>query len=272
MIIQILLQLLLGFAALLVVKLDYIWTDKRRTIFKHGRSILFWIMVIIIAINIYLVIQNEKNVTKEKVSLQNELNNLKDTLSSVKHISEELIIKMDPIIEMAQYRYPNLSEKEALYKLRLDFQKLENLTETLKEKEQIRNTKDHALEKQKQTKPDVDANLEINENGDVFFKFKFENDVPTRYNPDLYLEENGFGLLTRIYTKWPEIHPVIGRIYAHKYDNVKNLNYVQEKEAIIVMRIQYESIYIAETGNSDLKGIILKRYLLNIPKKTFKPH
>ena len=66
----------------------------------------------------------------------------------------------------------------------------------------------------------------------------------------------------KFYTKWPEIYPEKGRTYKFKYDELKNLKYVQERAAVIKLKIEYESVYINEVKDQTLKGVIEKQYLL----------
>ena len=227
-------------------------------------------MGLLLFLNIVNVIQSENSHTQETIFLQERLNNLKDSLSSVKQVSNDLNNKLGPILEMAKFRYPTLSVEEAIEKMEADLDNLEKKTEVLEENELIRRLSDESLHKLKRTKPQIDTDLEILENGDINFLIKFINNVPIRFYPDLILDENGYGLIVKFYNKWPEVYPERGRTYKFKYDNLKNLKYVQDRTAIIIMKIEYESVYSNEVKDQTLKGVIEKKYILDIPKKSYK--
>ncbi|HLO52789.1 MAG TPA: hypothetical protein VK169_00800 [Saprospiraceae bacterium] len=270
MLIQIVLQIALGIAALLVVYLDYKWYDKRKAAFKNSRKYLIILMGLILILNIVNVVESENTHVEETIFLQERLNNLKDSLSSVIQVSNDLNNKLGPIIEMAKYRYPTLTVEEAVKKMEEDLESLEKKTEVLEVSEQVRQLSDESFYKLKRSKPQLDAKLEILENGDINILINFKNNVPIRFNPDLILEENGYGLVVKFYNKWPEIYPEKGRTYKFKYDDLKNLKYVQERAAVIKLKIEYESVYINEVKDQTLKGVIEKKYLLNIPQQTYR--
>ncbi len=271
MIIQIALQLALGLAALLAVYLDYKWHDKRTAIFKTGRKYLILLMICILVLSIFSTVQNERSQVRKSQFLENQLYSLKDSLYSIKQISNELSDKLDPIIEFAKNRYPTLSTEEAVGRIKNDLDSLGKKTKNLEDKEQGRREKELAIYDLKRTKPEFDIELAIlpNDNS-INFLIKFKNKVPIKLNFFLYLEGNSKLLVDKVSTKWPEIYPELEQTYAFTYDKLENLKYVQNKAAIIVMRIVYESIYINEVKNPELKGVIEKRYLLNVPERIIK--
>ncbi len=152
MLIQIVLQIALGIAALLVVYLDYKWYDKRKAAFKNSRKYLIILMGLILILNIVNVVESENTHVEETIFLQERLNSLKDSLSSVKQVSNDLNNKLGPIIEMAKYRYPTLSVEEAVKKMESDFESLEKKTEVLEDNEQIRQLSEESYYKLKRDK------------------------------------------------------------------------------------------------------------------------
>ncbi len=123
---------MIGIAALLTVYLDYKWWDKRKSVFKRGRNWLIGTMIFILIGSVYITCYDESEQDKEKEKLNTKLSDMKDklrdmedSLSVIKKIGVDLKKQIEPILNLAKEKYPQLPIDEALRKLKFDIVELQ---------------------------------------------------------------------------------------------------------------------------------------------------
>ena len=119
-------QLVTGIGGLLTILLDYKWHDKRTKLFKRLRGSLIAITIFSLAIGIYITIQDDKDKNDEIKSLTNKLDSANNTLRYIKASGDTLKNQMNPFLELAKSKYPNLSNKVALDSLKNRIKKLDS--------------------------------------------------------------------------------------------------------------------------------------------------
>lgn len=271
LLIKILLQIAIGVAALLTNYLDYKWYDKRKTSFKKGRNVLIIITGLIICGSVFITIIDDNQNEKTDLAINNNLSSLKDSLSEIKINGLELSKQIEPFLLLAKQKYPNLPISEALMLIRNKIDSLEEVATILKGKEEKRSYTESQFEILKNTKPQIDAKIFINDKDEIIFNIRLLKNVPLRFKPDMSLSSNGYGLIVRIFTSLPEIYPKEGILnYNYKYGNLNELKYVQEVATKITMTVYYESIY-ANESKLNLRDEIKKEYMIDVKNKTLKP-
>ena len=257
-IVKILLQLLISISAFLAIYLDYKWTDKRRKKFKRTRNWLVIIMGVILIVSVGLTIHDDKEQKNERLELNKELSDLKDSLSIIKKIGVDLNTQIEPLIKIAREKYPDLPIEEALKKLELDIDSLELKTSTLEEINRKNKIEKEKLEELKRTPPNVEFSLEI-ENNKLYVIIDFKNEVPIKMRPYLSViwdnemnEMKGTGW--RVYTDYSDIYPSAGLSKVRfEYDDISNKGLpLGEKILGFRMIIRYFSIYYPEIKDEKL--------------------
>ena len=210
-ILKIFLQIAISISAFLTIYLDYKWTDKRKNTFKKTRNWLIVIMGVILIFSIGLTFHDDKEQKNEKLKLNNELSDLKDSLSIIRKIGININAQIEPLIKIAREKYPDLPIEEAIKKLEVEIDSLELKTFTLEEINRNNKFEKEKVEKLKRTIPDVDFSLVIKDNS-LYVVTIFKNKVPIKMRPYLSViwdekmtDLQGAGW--RVYTNFQEIYP-----------------------------------------------------------------
>ncbi len=265
---KIILQLIVGIGLFLTVILDYMWNDKRTRKFKLSRKVLLALTLVALILSIINIYNDETERISEKNAHQMQLNNMVDSLSEIKSISYEMAKQMEPIIQLAKSRYPNLKTGDALQMIKKEIDSLENRTFELEGINKSNLIEKAIFEKLKRTKPKFNCNLKLElDNGEIYLTIHFEflNDVPIYYRPSIENKDK-LDITPRLFSKLPECYPSKenGKWFKYKYGKIQDLRYLSGNKNIITMAVAYESIYAEQVPESDLGGKVIKKYNLDL--------
>lgn len=262
---KITLQLLIGVSALLAIYLDYKWYDKRTKLFKRARNFLITTTIVSLLGSLAITTIEEKKQTIEKKQLTDNLSALRDSLATIKEIGLKLNNQIEPFLELAREKYPNLPIEQALRKLEEETKELQLKTDILEEKEITRNDKEIELVKLKRTPPDVNFELDLIDN-DLLILIKFNNEVPIKISPRLHLwgpwECEDQTKKYRVFnTAMHDFMPSViyppkdkNKKYKFVYDKLeKSEELPKDKTLCMRMYIKYSSIYSGEINIPELK-------------------
>ena len=257
-ILKIILQIAISISAILTIYLDYKWTDKRKNIFKKTRNWLIVIMGVILIFSVGLTIHDDKEQKNEKLKLNNDLSDLKDSLSVIKKIGIDLNAQIEPLINIAKEKYPDLPIEEAIKKLEIEIDSLELKTFTLEEINRNNKIEKEKLEELKTTIPDVDFSLVIKDNS-LYVVAIFKNMVPIKMRPYLSViwdekmnDLKGYGW--KFHTNFQEIYPdKYNSEVLFEYDKISDKNLPLGKKILgFRMVIRYYSIFYPEINDERL--------------------
>lgn len=265
---KIILQLIVGIGLILTVILDYKWYDKRTKKFKTSRNTLLVLTLLALILSIINTYNDEVERNSEKIAHQKQLNNVIDSLSEIKSISFEMTQQLEPIIQLAKSRYPNLETGDALKMIKKEIDSLENRTLELEEINNSNLLEKSNFEKLKRTKPKFNCNLKLEIDNDEIYltiHFEFLNEVPIYYRPSIQNNEN-LDIVPRLFSKLPECYPSKenGNSFKYKYGKIQDLRYLSGDENIITMTVAYRSVYTEQVPGLNLGGTITKRYNLDL--------
>ncbi len=265
---KIILQLLIGIGLILTVFLDYKWQDKRTKEFKISRNILFALTFLVLLISIKIIYDDETERSYEKIERQKQLNSMVDSLSEIKSISFALKQQLEPIIQLAKTRYPNLEPGEAWKMIKKDIDSLQNRTFELEVVNKNNLLEKTNFEKLKRTEPKFTCNLRLEiDKGEVYLtlQFDFHNEVPITYRPSIENHEN-LDIAPKLFSKVPECYPSKenGNWFKYKYSRLQDLRYLSGTKNIISMTLSYQSVYKEQVPDLKLGGKIIKKYNLDL--------
>ena len=234
-------------------------------------------MGIILIFSIGLTLHDNKEQKDEKLRLTNELHDLKDSLSVIRRISIDLNKQIEPLINIARERYPDLPIEEAIKKLETEIDSLELKTRTLEEINKNNQLEKEKLETLKRTIPEVDFSLRIIDNR-LYVVTKFKNEVPIKMRPFLSViwdkeMRNLKGDGWKFHTNFHDIYPNNNSNEAlFEYDKIDNKKLPLGKEILgFRMIIRYYSIYFPEIKDEKLGEKIVELNLALDPMdNTFK--
>jgi hypothetical protein len=271
---KIILQLIVGIGLILTVILDYKWYDKRTIKFKSSRNVLLTLTLLALILSIINTYNDEIERNSEKIAHQKQLNNMIDSLSEIKAISFEMTQQLEPIIQLAKSRYPNLETGDALKMVKKEIDSLENRTLELEGINKTNLIEKANFEKLKRTKPKFNCNLKLELDNDEIYltlHFEFLNEVPIYYRPSIENNEK-LDIAPRLFSKLPECYPSKenGKWFKYKYGKIKDLRYLNGNKNIITMTVAYKSVYSEQVPEMDLGGKVTKKYNLDftVPRLT----
>lgn len=265
---KIILQLVVGIGLMLTLFLDYKWYDKRTKKIKVSRNVLLSITMIALLMSVFSIYIEEAEKKVEKIAYQKQIKSMVDSLSEIKSISFKMSQQLEPIIQLAKSRYPNLSTDDAMRMIKKELDSLQIRTFELEEINRSNLLETEKFEKLKRTKPNFNCNLRLELDNDEIYltiQFEFLNDVPIYYRPSIE-NKDILDIAPRLFSKLPECYPSKenGKWFKYKYGKIKYLRYLDGKENIITMTVQYRSVYSEQVPEMNLGGKIVKKYNLDL--------
>ena len=257
MILKIILQLGVGISTLITFYLDYKWHDKRTKSFKKGRDFLRLFTILILLFSISITYIDERNSNIEKKELKNDLKSMSDSLSDIKQIGMKLNTQIQPLINLAKQKYPNLPLEEALIKLESEIDSLQKKTSSLESNDEKRKLNEQKLSILKKTKPKLDFALSL-KNNKLSLVIKFLNEVPIQFRPYLSDIRNEQGTSfkkpgNRVYDNQQAFpNTVKENSTTFEFFDLTGYNLPQTSTYLFKVFVHYKSIY-SDVNNPELK-------------------
>ena len=265
---KIIVQLIIGVSALLAVLLDYKWYDKRRTVFKQVRNGLIGLSIISLIAGVIITISDERDKNNEIKILQDNLNTAQNTLSYIKSNGDILNAQIKPFIDLAIRRYPNLSLQEALDSLKFNILNIDKKTLILEHNDSLRRMNESKFSKLKKTPPSITAMLLMDEKRNIYLKFEILNNVPINLAYSL-VHSTKQKTLNTSGSSFSEVYPSKTNKSVLSKDQFNFPDHIPTDEnSFIKLIITYESVYLKESGDPNLRKNLIKYYVIDPVKNS----
>ncbi len=264
LVLKIVSQCIVGIASLIAILIDYKWHDKRKKLFKRLRLFLILLAILGLGFSVTLTVIDDRDKSTEISNLNSQLAMATDKLDTIQESSKRVENKLQPFLDLAAYRFPDLDTNSALKKLRTELQLLNDRTDYLTEAEQSRQQEENNFQLLKNTPPSLDMIARI-EGDFVHVGVIFKNKVPVYANYSLVHKVGNIdqsritgGGKTEIYPPLknsPVFFPPSMGILQESQRELKNQK--------VIITLNFESIYFKETLDPRLKGQMSKVFRMD---------
>lgn len=234
-------------------------------------------MCIALIFSIITIVQDEADHVKEKEDLTSQLNSMKDSLSTIRKIGSDLHNQIEPILNLARKKYPDLPIEDAIIKIQHELDSLEVKASYLEDKEEKRMQNERELAILKKNKPDVNFKLGII-NKKVRLWVEFKNRVPIEFRPYLSLINDEEGKNYKkdgsvLIMDYQKVYPNDIDKNQSYFDFFDLSSYELPKNTTYLFKVfvRYRSVF-AEVSSTELKEVTVElNYIFNPVDGTMKP-
>ena len=266
--------------------ISHYFTDKNSNSFKFARIIAIILTLVLMVCGSLLIAyddfsqdQNTKNLNSEISMLKEDLNHARDSVGTLIKISGKTITdtleklksqqttiqeSLNPFIEIAKSKYPNLSQEMGLQNLQFDLTDIKkNITDQSKRRE--------SEEILKKTPPNLDFGLMYDKRKGLALMIYFKNKIPILINYAVKEVSSSKILVSDYNRKW-RINPnsLSDNLYVLGLGDFSENVGVKNEPFKIKLTFSYESYYFDESQDFKLKVFKEKYYILDIQKGELK--